>query len=295
MAIIFLSALRLHEASYGQLGLAMLILMLKGVGFLLMLGVLMRWVFPVLLAQLAKSRELLILFAFSWAVMLAATGEYLGFGKEVGGFLAGVSLASSHYRDAMASRLESVRNLLLLFFFLNLGASLRFDALETEIMPAIILSLFVLFAKPLIVMIMLGSLRFKKRTSFLTGLTMGQISEFSLILSALGANLGYIDTGMESLVTFIGLVTIAFSSYMMTYANAFYRWMSPFLGVLQRQAANRENMDASNHLPVSTSSYMALGGMAYTWRKDWQIMAIRFSGLTSIPEKFFAGTIKRFH
>lgn len=239
-AIIILTSLRLEGSSYNQLGLSMLVLILKGAGLIMTLGILMRWIFPWLLAQLARSRELLILFAFSWAVILAAAGDYLGFGKEVGGFLAGVSLASSHYREAMASRLESVRNLLLLFFFLNLGASLRFDALETELISALILSVFVLFAKPLIVMLLMSGFRFRKRTSFLTGLTMGQVSEFSLIMAALGVNLGYINSAIASMVTFIGVVTIALSSYMMTYANVLYRWLSPFLGVMQRKAAGRE-------------------------------------------------------
>jgi hypothetical protein len=49
--------------------------------------------------------ELLVLFAIAWAVALAAAGDALGFSKEVGAFLAGVSLASTPYREAIASRL----------------------------------------------------------------------------------------------------------------------------------------------------------------------------------------------
>jgi hypothetical protein len=60
-----------------------------------------------------------VLFAIAWAVALAAAGEVLGFSREVGAFVAGASLASTPYREAIGSRLVSVRDFLLLFFFID--------------------------------------------------------------------------------------------------------------------------------------------------------------------------------
>ncbi|MDZ7809635.1 MAG: cation:proton antiporter [Arhodomonas sp.] len=51
----------------------------------------------------ARSQELLLLFAIAWGVGLAVLGELLGFSMEAGAFLAGVSLASTHYREAMSA------------------------------------------------------------------------------------------------------------------------------------------------------------------------------------------------
>ena len=48
----------------------------------------------------------MVTFAIAWAVLLAALGSYLGFSKELGGLLAGVSLASTPVRDAMSARLS---------------------------------------------------------------------------------------------------------------------------------------------------------------------------------------------
>ena len=50
--------------------------------------------------------------------------EGLGFSREVGAFLAGVTLASTPYRDAIGARLATVRDFLLLFFFIDLGSRL---------------------------------------------------------------------------------------------------------------------------------------------------------------------------
>jgi predicted Kef-type K+ transport protein len=42
-------------------------------------------------------------------------------------------------------------------------------------------------------MIIMGLMGYRARTGYLAGLTVAQISEFSLILGALGVSLGHID------------------------------------------------------------------------------------------------------
>jgi len=102
------------------------ILRVAGYGALMLAGVFIfiRTVATPLAHRLAKAPELLVSFAIGWAALLAAVGYHLGFGKELGGLLAGVSLASTPYREAIAARLASLRDFLLLFFFISLGASL---------------------------------------------------------------------------------------------------------------------------------------------------------------------------
>jgi len=60
---------------------------------------------------------------------------------------------------------------------------------------------FVLVGNPLIVVAIMGLMGYRKRTSFLAGLTVAQINEFSLILAALGVSLGHIGTETLSIVT----------------------------------------------------------------------------------------------
>jgi len=214
--------------------------LVKGSLFIAAIGLLMRYVLTPLLHQLARSPELLVLFAIAWAVALGAVGAQLGFSKEVGAFLAGVSLASTPYREAIGARLVSLRDFLLLFFFIDLGAGLDLATLGAQVTPAIILSLFVLIGNPLIVMTILGFMGYRKRTGFLAGLTVAQISEFSLILGALGLSLGHIDADAMGLITLVGLITISASTYMILYSHPLYEWISPWLGVFERKRAHRE-------------------------------------------------------
>lgn len=211
-----------------QLGEVVLKLALVGVG----LALLMRWVLPHLLRWMAASQELLLVFAVAWGTTLAAGGEWLGFSKEVGAFLAGFSLASLPFREAINARLASLRDFLLLFFFVDLGTRLDVTALGDELPAAIVLSLFVLIGNPLIVMAIMGLMGYRKRTGFLAGLTVAQISEFSIIFIAMGVGVGHIDPATLGLVTLVGLVTITLSTYMILYSQRLYalfeRWLSPF-------------------------------------------------------------------
>ncbi|WP_128002086.1 cation:proton antiporter [Piscinibacter defluvii] len=204
------------------------------------LAVLMRWVLPAVVAAMARSQELLLVFAVAWGVALAALGEWAGFSKEAGAFLAGFSLASTPYREAMNARLTGLRDFLLLFFFIDLGARLDFSTLGAELGAAAVLSLFVLIGNPLIVMGIMGVMGYRKRTGFLAGLTVAQISEFSIVFVAMGITLGHVGVPALGLTTLVGLVTITASTYMILYSQPLYERLAPWLGVFERRRPWRE-------------------------------------------------------
>lgn len=204
------------------------------------LAVLMRWVLPAVVAAMARSQELLLVFAVAWGVALAALGEWAGFSKEAGAFLAGFSLASTPYREAMNARLTGLRDFLLLFFFIDLGARLDFSTLGAELGTAAVLSLFVLIGNPLIVMVIMGFMGYRRRTGFLAGLTVAQISEFSIVFVAMGITLGHIGVPALGLTTLVGLVTITVSTYMILYSQPLYERLAPWLRIFERQRPWRE-------------------------------------------------------
>ncbi len=207
----------------------------KGAAFLAVLVGATRYVLPTVLSWAARSQELLALFAVAWAMTVAAFSEQLGFSIEVGAFVAGVTVASTPYRDAAGARLVGLRDFLLLFFFLDLGARLEFTDTRTQLFTAAVLSLFVLIGNPLIVMVIMGAMRYPARVSFLAGLTVAQISEFSLILAALGLDLGHIDESAVSLITIVGLVTIGISTYMILNSHELFDHLAPLLRHFERR------------------------------------------------------------
>lgn len=107
-------------------------------------------------------------------------------------------------------------------------------------------SAFVLIGNPLIVLAIMGLLGFGKRTGFLAGLTVAQISEFSLIFIGMGVALGQVTSAELGLVTLVGLITIAVSTYMITYSHKLYSLCEGLLGVFERKATPREEQDEAN-------------------------------------------------
>jgi Kef-type K+ transport system membrane component KefB len=182
LAMIVLAAIGIGDGHGGTNDSSVWNVALSGGGLLLFVIVIVfvRYIANPLTEQLAKIPELLVIYAIAQAALFAAIGDFVGLGMEVGGLLAGVALASTPYRESIAARLAPLRDFLLLFFFIALGATLDLSLLGSHISGAIIFSLFVLIGNPLIVLIIMGLMGYRKRTGFLAGLTVAQISEFSL-------------------------------------------------------------------------------------------------------------------
>jgi Kef-type K+ transport system membrane component KefB len=235
-AMVVLSAIGLGGEHGGEL-------MTLLIGAPILIGVValfMVYVAEPLMRRIGRSPELLITFGIAWAVLLAALGDWMGFGKELGGLIAGVSLASTSMREAIASRLAGLRDFLLLFFFVNLGMQLDLSTLGAQVPAATVLSVFVLVGNPLIVLAIMGYMGYRKRTGLLAGLTVSQISEFSLIFIAMGVTLGHVPDSAVGLVTLVGLVTITMSTYLITYSNKVYDLCEPFIRMFERKVAHAE-------------------------------------------------------
>lgn len=258
IAMMIMSVMKVSEPEVSTMMIAGSLLLrvaIAGVGLYL----LMRWVIPWLISVMARSQELLLIFAIAWGTGMAALGEWAGFSKEAGAFLAGFSLASSGYRDAISARLTGIRDFLLLFFFIDLGSKLDFSTLGDELGPSLVLSAFVLIGNPLIVMAIMGYMGYRKRTGFLAGLTVAQISEFSIIFIAMGISLGHVGQEALGLTTLVGLVTIALSTYMILYSQPLYEKFAPFLGWLERKVPHRERDDHPDDHSLERPDVIVLG------------------------------------
>ena len=255
LAMIILAAIGIGSASGDADQTSILTVALSGFSLVAFVILFVRYIANPLTEQLAKASELLVIYAIAQAALFAAIGELVGLGMEVGGLLAGVALASTPYRESIAARLAPLRDFLLLFFFIALGAQLDLSQLGAHLWAAVIFSIFVLIGNPLIVLIIMGLMGFKKRTSFLAGLTVAQISEFSLIFIAMGISLGHLSQDVLGLVTLVGIVTIVTSTYMITYSHYLYNVFEPFIGIFERKDAPRET---ANDSELVTAGYQVV-------------------------------------
>ena len=209
--------------------------LLKGIGGILVLFALTIYVIPPLTKIIAKSQEFLLLFSISWCFAIATVFHYLNFSIEVGALLAGITLSLSPYHYEISSKMKPLRDFFLILFFVMLGSQMGFVNIYQNLWIILILSFFVLVGNPIIVMILMGLLGYTKRNSFLAGLTVAQISEFSLIVVAMGVSVGHVTNEILSLVTAVGLITFAGSSYMILYSNKIYPKLSKYLTIFEKK------------------------------------------------------------
>lgn len=226
VAILFLMLLSGFSANQVPNFMGVLGILLKGGLLILLSYITSKFLLKYMFRLVSSSTELLFVAAISWAFLFSVIAAKFGFSIAIGAFLAGISIASSPYRLQISARLKPLRDFFIIIFFILLGASMSLGAASVQVWHIIVLSLFILIGNPLIVFAIMLTLGYRNRTSFLASVTVAQISEFSLILMAVGLSLGHVTTETVSLVAAVGIVTITLSSYLILYGEKVYKVIS---------------------------------------------------------------------
>ena len=243
-------------------------------GLMLYLG---RRALPFIFSRVSRSHELLFLVSLAWVFLVAALLSKMGFSVEIAGFLAGLALANSSEHHQISARIKPLRDFFLIIFFVALGAESVFSNFSGLFLPIVAFSLFALIIKPLIVFILMGIMGYRKRTGFMTGITMAQISEFSFVLMALGLKLGHVDERVVGLVTAAGVISILFSSYMIQFSEKIYVVMRRILFIFERKNNIEHDIDMTDmKKPVVLIGFHRLGESIAMGLPREQLLVVEF-------------------
>jgi Kef-type K+ transport system membrane component KefB len=230
-----------------------------GMGLLTVLSlVAAKYLLPQPFAWVARSPPALLIWSLGWCFLFVVLADALALSREIGAFLAGLSLAQLHCSHDLRRRVHPLMCFFIAVFFVTLGAQMNFDAAAAHWKSAAVMSLFVLIGNPFIFMWIIARFGYSERTSFFTSVTVAQISEFSFILASVGMSANLIDRSILSLIAVVGLITIVGSVYMILYNRELYavlrRW-----GVLRIFAAKQaDDADAGASAP---SGHVIVVGM----------------------------------
>lgn len=198
-----------------------------GMSVLLLLSLLAsKYLLPRPFRWAARSPDVLLIWALSWCFLLVFAAHAFGLSLEVGSFLAGLSLAQLPYNDDLRRRVHPLMNLFIAVFFVSLGVQMDAAGAAANWWPTLVLTLFVLIGNPLIFIIIITRMGYSRRTSFLTSVTVAQISEFSFIFAGMGMSRGLVGPEILSITALVGVATIAVSSYMILYNHQLHRFCS---------------------------------------------------------------------
>ena len=202
-------------------------------------------VLPKMVKFLAESTEVLFVSSVAWCLGVAAVvaSPAVGLSMEIGGLLAGLALANANQHLQMAARVKPLRDFFLTLFFVSLGAGISIGEAGSWLVPAGVLSAYVLIGNPVIMMTILGAMGYAKRTAFLAGLSMGQISEFSLIVVATAVRAGLADGRVLGVTAVVGMVTMTLGSYVILSAKRIYVKVGKWLPFWERKEAVREDRE----------------------------------------------------
>jgi len=175
-----------------------------------------RFLLSRLFAWAARAPELILLSSIAWCFLVSGVAQKLGLSMEMGALIAGLSIAAFPYGNDVISKLGGVRDFFVTLFFVALGMQIPVPSVTTLGISGFLL--IYIFANRLLTIVPVAvALGNGLRGGFLTALNLSQISEFSLVILALGVGYGHIDAGLSATVLTAMIVTSVVSTYVINF------------------------------------------------------------------------------
>jgi Kef-type K+ transport system membrane component KefB/CheY-like chemotaxis protein len=199
-----------------------------GVGLVGAAVALSRFVLPQLFRFIAMSTELMLVTSMAWCFLVSGAAGWLGLSTAMGALVAGMVVAAFPYSTEVIGRLGGVRDFFITLFFVALGLKIPHPTVRI-VLIALGLAVFVVVSRQVVLIPMLKLLGLDTRTSAVVAINLGQVSEFSLVIMAIGADLGHVSPTAESLVLFTMLLTSLGSTYTIIFNHTLATWLTQVL------------------------------------------------------------------
>ena len=202
--------LLINGAQQGGITFNAVVMMVLGLpGLLLFAFLVERYVLVKLIARFDRIKEFIFIVSIAWCLGMAEMAKISGLTEEIGAFIGGVALAASPIALYIAESLKPLRDFFLVMFFFSIGAGFNLDVLPSIIIPALLLAGIMLLLKPVLFRFLFGKVGEPAKVGWEVGVRLGQVSEFSLLVTylameakLLGENAGYLIQA-TTLLTFI--------------------------------------------------------------------------------------------
>ena len=198
-----------------------------------------RYVLPSVFKAVARLPELVLVGALAWCFTVASLASTLGLSREMGALIAGVAISTFPYTLDVTAKVTSLRDFFVTLFFVSLGMSI--PAPSGRLLEfAFIFAVFVISSSILTVFLPLHWMRQGHRISLLPAINLSQVSEFSLVILALGFKSNHLSKETQGIVAY-GFVLLAITStYAMVKSESILRWLSPRISRLGLADLNQD-------------------------------------------------------
>jgi Kef-type K+ transport system membrane component KefB len=202
-----------------------------------------RTLFPIAFRWIAKVPEIILVGAIAWCFAIVFLGTsfdwvtetffhksfHLNVGAGMGALIAGATIASLPYATEIITKVSVVKDFFVTLFFVALGLSIPAPSGFGVVVLALLIAAMAILARQLIVFPLLYFTGLDMRNAEVTAIRMAQISEFSLVIAFLGADLGHITKDLQSSIIFAFVLTAILTTPLYHSAYRIYAVLAPVL------------------------------------------------------------------
>ncbi len=206
-----------------------LIALLKGILLISAGFLLSRFVLKPVFEKIYRSPEMVVSTSIGWCAFMAFSAAWLGMSKEMGALIAGVSIASFPYSIHVTAKTLPLRDFFLTLFFVSLGMRIVFPEVDI-ILRSLGVAAFIGITRMLSIVPLILATGGGLRTGVISALNLSQLSEFSLVVAAIGVDLAHIHEDIFSILIYTMAITSIISSYFIQYNYQIFHQLERFLG-----------------------------------------------------------------
>lgn len=237
---------------------SVLLMFVKGIIVFLVGLALAKIIFTSVFKFAARNDELLFILSIMIMFAFAIIYNYIGFSIVIGAFIAGLLLGSLPYNLEIIGQVKGIKDFFAVIFFVSIGLELIPFSFSRIALPLGVMLGMTIIVLPLLTLVLLAVFGYKKRTAFLTSISLAQISEFSLIIVAFGFNKGHISSEIFSLTILVAIITIGLTAYIIKFDDKLYNWFGKRLVIFDK--LSRHNKELISYLEEGVRHKVVLVG-----------------------------------
>ena len=183
---------------------------------------------PRLFRSVAKLPELVLIGSLAWCFIVCAAANAAGLSREMGALIAGIAISTFPYNLDVVAKVVSIRDFFVTLFFVALGMQIPMPTPQLVAM-AVLASAFLVASRFIVVFPILRALRQGHRASLLPAINLAQMSEFAMVIAAIGLSYQHIDRSTVSLLIFVFAITSVASTYLIGYSHPLQEMLAGWL------------------------------------------------------------------
>jgi Kef-type K+ transport system membrane component KefB len=272
-----------ESASESSVSLSVLLLLSKLLVTSLIFFLLSKHVLSHVFEQFAASLELLYLGSLGFCMGTAAIAVAAGFSGEITAFLAGASIANLPYKLHVESKMEPIKSLGVAIFFISLGLKIEINQELFDSLPIGVGLAAITLLTTLPLFLVLGYFaRLKAYNSFMLGVIMAQVSEFSLILCTISVRAGVFENRVLTTLTVAAVTSIIISSIGHIFVDQLYAKVSRWRITLALDERHRRGLEAPT-TPRNNKKWTERGAAA---EEEAAASSVELTEMKSDPRNF---------